>query len=203
MPAHTQTTKSPLWVLRRAKGFANGMETAFCAFFQSLLTLFLIGGVGLAALMEAHSWQVWTGYVAIACMWFWLSWSALIQMWAVTLREGRPVAVAAALRQPIRPWILRPLAAAWWLAHFACGSFITIIVLAPASSTQHHAPPTPALTILFLATVFGYANHGFLMLLVTSVTRSPKVILEVWHYRWLVDIGLGIVAVIVTRFQAS
>lgn len=124
--------------------------------------------------------------------------------WLKSDLEGdrlRPFIPEFALRQVRWPIPLRPLVGAWWLAHFAVAAAVLFLV-------EHLVSAAPELTrrdvpgLVFLALAAWILTHCsllYLMLAVTAVWRSQRLIKRLWRYRLLIDLFVAASAVIVSR----
>jgi len=107
--------------------------------------------------------------------------------------KDHAIPLYVAVRQPLLHPILRPVVAAWWLAHFAMaillGAFFERIV---------PIDPTTAVPILaFFMFCFSFVGNIFLIHAVTALTRGPAV-QRVWNSRGFLDLGLVIAGLVWT-----
>lgn len=118
-----------------------------------------------------------------------LIFSALRQKWGESIP---PIGPSAAMRHAQFPLLLRPVLAAWWLAHFlVAAGFGYGIEL--AGNVAARGRPTGDRVLLHLVTTtvaFGwvYAANTYLVLTFASIRRSERVIEAVWRRRILIDL---------------
>jgi hypothetical protein len=108
------------------------------------------------------------------------------------MRPRLPAPVQVALSQPHWPRGVRALVVVWWLMHLSTGAVFAIAML-----VNHPADPTEVVIMAVLSMAFTYAAHGFLMLVVTCLTRNPNWIVRVWGWRRIVSLGHGIAVLLV------
>ena len=126
----------------------------------------------------------------------------LIRLKHALERGVRPLAPGLALSQPRWPLLLRPLVAAWWLAHYAVG-------LAAVVMLERYFPVSAddwRLT-LFLWTVYAgclftttHSAHLYLLLAVGSITRRAGPVMWLWRWRWVIDVVIALAAFWSKRF---
>ena len=170
-------------------------ETWVGAFFTSFVTL-AIGG--LIAFMIEHElskphWPLYA-WIAAAIVWLLLDFPAALWWW-ITARRDRPAAVAAALKQPRFPFLLRPLVAFWWLIHFTFGLFFVYL----AHFQGEIAPDEdPAMRYVVFAMGVGYClvANGFLVNAVAALRHSRAAVEHVWARRWFVDAAVVLAGVV-------
>ncbi len=92
-----------------------------------------------------------------------------------------------ALLQPAWPPYLRLPIALWWLMHLSLGALLAISVM-----MEHQADLGFVVLVTILSSIFTYAAHGFLMLVVTCFTKHADWIVRVWGWRRVCTIGHGI-----------
>ena len=104
-----------------------------------------------------------------------------------------PVPINIALRQALRPRLLRPAVCAWWLANAAA-----LLVLAHYLDVGFRIPyPSPAervvqrVTTLTLLFAGAYASNLYLLLATTAVTHRERTVTAVWRWRFALDIALA------------
>ena len=114
------------------------------------------------------------------------------------LFRRRAWGVDVALRQPRWPVLFRPVLAAYWAAHFLLGVALAfglerLGLEATGGKSARHVAGTLALTAAAVF-AFTYAANFYLLLALTTVTRSRRVVDPVWRWRVLVDVALTAVA---------
>lgn len=107
----------------------------------------------------------------------------------------------AALRQPRWPVPLRPILGLYWAAHFLLGAiFASGMKRLGFDLADGKSPGEAVRTLLLIAfAIFGftYAANFYLLLALSVVTRSERLLRAVWEWRILVDIFLSFAAVLV------
>ena len=141
-------------------------------------------------------WMVVIRWTLVA-MWVLLDVPFLIRLWRSWLQQGtHEIALHVAALQPLRHPILRPLAAVWWLGHFALALLFGLIL-------ENGIPMDPRIaftTFLFFLFCCAYASNIFLIHAVTALTRGPAA-QRVWNWRGIYDLGI-VVAGLVWRLNS-
>jgi hypothetical protein len=121
----------------------------------------------------------------------------LLRLWDAVFRGRTQAAVDAARRQWMVPDLLRPLVAAWWLAHFV-GSLSLGYALQSVGDRQN---PHLVKGIEFgYSACFGFAANGFLLMSVCALTRSERVRRTVWRFRVVIDLLLAFMGMFARPF---
>ncbi len=117
-----------------------------------------------------------------------------------------PFALAAARYYGRWTLPMRPIAAGWWLAHFAFISFGAIMlevgphassrVVDDAAAVGRALPLGAIIPMVFVMTL---ANNAFLLLAVGSITQRPTVLRAVWRMRLLIDLILSLLPLAFAR----
>ena len=107
-----------------------------------------------------------------------------------------------ALRQLRWPLPLRPIVACWWVAHFgvALAFLVSLENLTKAWSASDVQDIVVGYGVLALAT--GTASHCglmYLLLAVTSLWRSERVIMTLWRYRLAIDLAVLVAVIGIAR----
>ena len=130
-------------------------------------------------------------WVSVGVAWLLLDLPYLLRV-AITARHHRkPFALQAARAQWVVLWLLRPIFALWWLAHFALGVWFALLTNrldAAHDSTIAHV------LMFFLVAFYGYAANGYLMLSVCALTRDETIRWTVWQLRAFIDIALALLS---------
>ena len=126
----------------------------------------------------------------LAVLWVLLDLPFLWRLWtSQSEHRDHPIPLYVAARQPLLHPILRPVVAAWWLAHFAAAVALGI-------SMERIAPMDLPILSLFLFWC-AFMSNIFLIHAVTALTRGPAV-QRVWNSRGVLDLGLVIVGLVWT-----
>ena len=107
-----------------------------------------------------------------------------------------------ALRQLGWPILLRPIVACWWAAHFAValGFLVLLENLAKGWSDWELRDLVIGYGALALAT--GTASHCglmYLLLAVTALWRSERVVMTLWRYRLAIDLAVLVAVIAIAR----
>jgi hypothetical protein len=120
-------------------------------------------------------------------------------------RASTPVPISIALHQPVRTALLRPIVCAWWLAN-AAALVVLAHVLVDGFSLPHPSPRerifqrATAFTILFAS---AFASNMYILLAATAVTRSARIVSNVWRWRFVLDIAVAVAGFWVNRYLAG
>jgi hypothetical protein len=176
------------------------------ATFTSLLSLM----VGIPALLAAITgpfldeidFPLWCISMVAAALWLWFDVPYLYRTWSCVRHRHRPLAPAVAARQPAVTWLLRPLAASWFLGHFLMAVYFAHETAALSAPGLDEARPTGyVLFVNAMALAYMFASNGFLLAGVKSLTGSDVWVRRAWNWRILVDLGLvGVVSGIARGF---
>ena len=176
-----------------ARAVLEGIESAAGMFFCMTVSLVVPTACLLSAIQPQGMW-IRNSALALAA----LAVSGLAEGYCIFLAYGsfgsrRPVGVsfapAVALRQKRLPVPLRPVAAVWWLAHFALG----VALAFGTHSGGHDGSGWRGDEIASAAALsFGltYAANLYLLLGVSALTRSERAVWMAWRFRVLVDLGV-------------
>lgn len=128
---------------------------------------------------------------------------ALWRMWHTVARGRRPAAIAAAVRSPWLPPVLRPLVAIWWFGHFALAAasagMMEFMALGPSSEVETKAGA--GIIGFGMCMAFAFSANAYLMLAVAAMTRNDRTLAGVWRYRWCTDLAISAVVLMVVHWQ--
>lgn len=174
------------------------VESTASVFFSFVVGFVIVIGGGWVALVsyqeDGVTWFLPAGILLAAA-------EAVSLMW---LKHGledtteRSRIPEIALQQPRWPVCVRPLAAAWWLAHVAlAGGAMWLLENALASGTSE-IWRSPALLALLVFGVFtiSHTTHLYVLLFFTSLHASRAWVYGWWRRRFLVDVGATVLAVL-------
>lgn len=103
------------------------------------------------------------------------------------VRPNLPAPIQVALSQPRWPRGVNLLIVLWWLMHVSTGAMFAIAAL-----VERPPDPVGVVVLAVMSMVFTYTAHGFLLLVVTCLSRNPDWIVRVWGWRRIVSIGHGL-----------
>ena len=108
-----------------------------------------------------------------------------------------PPITEVAMRQPRLPKLLRPVVAAFWLAHFLF--LIALIYI------LHEEAGTPSSLIgwagiYFWNFLFDFLAYGYLLLIVTAFTKDAKIISNLWKHRGLISSVIALLSTFAPYF---
>lgn len=107
----------------------------------------------------------------------------------------RPFVPWFAVRQWSWPWPIRPLVAAWWLAHFGVAILGAMLLqqalLRSGDEARLWFRLAAAVVVSF---TFAYSANLFLLLAVTCFTRSGSIVDAIWRKRFLLDAAVALAA---------
>jgi hypothetical protein len=191
----TSTLEKIASISEPIKRAAHKVEGGLGMFFGTFLTLMLAGFVVYMYSAWGESSDAERALLAAgASGWLFLDVPYLVRLWRVAFRGPPPITFEAAARQPVAPVPLRPVIAAWWLAHFSLAVAASLMTAAMVLEGE----PVLVHTVQFvLATSYGYAANGYLMNAICALTRSPTARQWVWRRRGLVDVALGVIGALV------
>lgn len=115
---------------------------------------------------------------------------------------GSPVAVKVACSLAPGPALLRPLVSLWWLAHFVVGA---IIGFGAAHFVTHILAPNLIMIAIPLAIVvqvaFIFAVNLYLLLCLSTFTRSPAHLEMLWRWRIVIDLAVTAALFLIIELQ--
>jgi hypothetical protein len=120
-------------------------------------------------------------------------------------RREYPLPARLALSQPRWPVVLRPVVAAWWVAHTV--GLLVLAHLAQRSLLAMRPPEWGENALrwgLLVGVMFGaaYATNIYVMLTISTVRRSEKAVGWVWRMRLPLDLAIAAGLLLSSRFAA-
>ena len=130
-----------------------------------------------------------------------------LRLWARVALGRHPATLTAALDTVDRPAAipLRVVAGLWWLAHTAVAFMLVLVA-------EQMRPPelegggnggaailATAALLFFMAFMYAYVMHGFLLMGVAALTRSRVAVTRTWALRLPIDAAIALVAVAIPR----
>jgi hypothetical protein len=181
---------------------------AWCGvLFASLATI----GIAAAILLTASEFKDQRNYFAELGIGLWLGWwifydlRYLALIWKGVRESKNPLALRIALIQRRPPLLLRPIASLWWLAHFAMALFFMFFLTGlkrDASGVADMYDRAWLSVLTFLVSLgITYAANGYLLLAVTALKRSRKVITTIWSWRLLFDLTLALICLYFSHYM--
>ena len=172
-------------------------ESAFGACAVSVLAVFLslLAAGGCAAAFVSHGSAVgWAG-VLLAVVVMTIEMTHMGTLVACFNRRLHPIAVAAALKHPLVPVMLRPIMAAWWGAHFVLALGLTLSLAFVRASQGWDVSDVVVTGFVFIATLgMAYAMYGYLLLAATTINPEPSVVVKLWRFRTYVNLPLAVLS---------
>jgi len=106
-----------------------------------------------------------------------------------------PLAVLIAGQLPPIPWLLRPVVGLWWTAHFAGAAALGMLAYDSLLGSLKGAPFQQQLFLpLGFYVPLLFAANLYLLLAAAVFFRNPAVHTELWRWRLVIDLALGLVA---------
>jgi hypothetical protein len=167
-------------------GVLRQVEAVASIFVVVLLTMLMVMGGGIFVFRQEAS----RAFVPLLIAWVGaMSGEFLFIVWLKRSRDldFHPFIPRFALRQICWPILLRPLVAAFWLAHFLLNALILIAferILMPTGGIDWLILPVLILVIALLT----HCSLMFLFLAITSVYRGEQLIDTLWRWRLVVDL---------------
>ncbi|MGA2583359.1 MAG: hypothetical protein ABSG31_08780 [Tepidisphaeraceae bacterium] len=184
----------------------GSLEDRCGAIFASLATI----GIAAAILVTASELEDRRNYLAALGVGVWLGWWIFFDMqylgliWKGVRKGKRPLGLRIALIQRRPPLLLRPIVCLWWLAHFATAVLFALILAElkrDASGVVDTSDHVLLSVLTFLASLgITYSANGYLLLAITALRRSRKVITTIWSWRLLLDVVLSLVCVYLSSY---
>jgi hypothetical protein len=170
------------------------VEDWFGFFFANVVT---IGIAGIAEYLLEDLWRAGglrrAGFLALVVLWLALDLPYLLRLWRNVLKQVPHPVLAVATNARMWPLPIRPLIAAWWLAHFA--AVAVMICFVPAGGEL----AIGRVTAFFLSTCFGFVANGYLIMATASMFKSDRLRRKVWRARVLIDLAVGAVSFLTLR----
>ena len=177
--------------------FAEAFLGAFFAFPCGLVVVVFGGDLSWIAYSENH--LLWVGLVWFVVAVFevvFLYWLKISLERLLARRLPYPFAPALAMRQWNWPRILRPLAMAWWLAHFLIGVAAAVILnnLIILDGPRDHSSTVRIVAFLVTGFTITYAANIYLLLALRAIGFGERIVRLAWRWRLLIDIGVIVLA---------
>lgn len=195
-------------VTSRPPHFGQCIESIAYAFVGTLLAAFAIAFPAIIITTEgARDRGGMVVLSALGLAWCLFDLPYLYFLWT-GLRAGRhPLAIDVALRQPRWPLPLRIISTVWWTVHFLLGTITAIMMHGFQFENSHGISAVDdrfIMTVVVTAFTFGYsiAANGFLMLALTSLTRNDAIRDRVWRFRFLIDLSIAGLAILLPSMPA-
>jgi hypothetical protein len=178
------------------------IESTLSVFFAFVVGLVVVIA-GLAVLYAARSdpnvrWLAAASVPVMGAECAFLAWLK----WSLERGGLRPFIPRFALRQAAWPFPVRPLAACWWLAHFALAAYV-IYLLERSIGSQQLDGVKDLGGLLLLAAVAWIVTHCglmYLLLAVTALHRSEYLVMILWRGRFLIDVIVAGGMIVGARF---
>ena len=117
--------------------------------------------------------------------------SYVITMFSTISKGIFPTALAVGMNIPRVPIIVRPILAVWWLFHFLMVTVWSVVLNVSAHDIHFDY------VVLVAAVTSGmtYLTYGYVVLCVTTFTRSRKTVERLWHWRGRWSLAHGLVVI--------
>lgn len=115
-----------------------------------------------------------------------------------------PFAPQVAVRLGRWPAILRPVAAAWWAAHFGLGLLMAYVIEAEMAGVDfggdgafgHPGPAAQFAVLVAVGFTLAFAFNLYAMLTLTALGFGRRAVSAVWRWRLVLDVALAIAAAV-------
>jgi hypothetical protein len=130
-----------------------------------------------------------------------------LRLWGRVALGRHPAPLTAALDSVKRPspLPLRVIAGLWWLAHTGVAFMLVLVAeqMRPhelgSGSEGGVAGFATSVLLFFMAFMYAYVMHGFLLMGIAALTRSRVAIARTWALRLPIDAAIALVAIAIPR----
>jgi hypothetical protein len=160
----------------------------------TIIAMNILFGSGFLLFESVRSYPTWQkGLCAVFFVWCVITEMWFILMtWGVIMKQEAPAALAVAMRQPLLPGVLRPIASLWWFFQFMMGLVWGIVL----SVAEKDMPTWASAIVAVVISGFAYLTFGYLLLTITAFTKRHDLMVRVWGWRgrWAIAHGLIVLA---------